>query len=689
MKLLGKRRKLGNQGLSLVELLCSIAILGMLAMVVSSVLVVSANSYRRENADTDAQQEAQLVANQITDLLIDSSTNGAATQVDFASGRLTITQGDALWYEVVHDAEHMKLNLTQQKLVADVWKVETQVMAENVKEFSVDTSQFDETGNISVKIVYMKGTEEYPAVFNVTARNKENTTGTIATVNLSVPSEIVQEPGQSCYRFEPQISGGTGTLSYACEGNTDTNTKVLVEADGKVRVMVGNLETANMFRIKVTAAVTGASGTTSHINRYVRVYVRRATTVKVTGTLNGGSPFQWGARYGLQASVDGNYMEQRVGEDYDTSDPSDPNHYVDPKKVYHEWVVASNMTPGTSWHWDNVNDNAGTRTLVLDGNMQDGEIITVTAKAAHPLGTNKSGSLYYPAAKGYWVLSKTDAALNQDGGWLRLTNDAQASVNGPKVQGLKATLGGTRHVIEVRFREYPDGNYDSPVYCYGGVSVGSGGWLRNIYGGDADDSMSVNIRPLLTRVMDYRKDYEIQIRLSIVDDAGNKVWPTDTTPESEYMVGNIMQRVGVSFKSNLLAFSDAYKTSEGSSPSINMSKGNQVQNVLEMDRVQGVVRANEFENGFVFIAEKKIGGVWVSVPASEGINCQNQQGRMALKFDGDNFGGDYRVKVEVSGMPSSKLVGTVMTDLPNITYKLWDEATGQGIFYFHVNKVNW
>lgn len=697
MKLLGKRRKLGNQGLSLVELLCSIAILGMLAMVVSSVLVVSANSYRRENADTDAQQEAQLVANQITDLLIDSSTDGT-TQVRFVAPKLTITQGN-IGYEVVQVGSELKysqynLDADGSRYVLDdygnrrAWREDLddlwQLMAENLQanSFKVNDSKFAETGNVSVEMVYMKGTEEYPVAFNVTARNREQMPETIATVTLSAPSEIIQEPGQNWYRINAAIIGGTGTLSYSCEGQTDL-VGTRVNADGTV--VVGDKETANMFRVKVTAAVAGPSGTTSHISRYVKVYVRRATTVSVTGSRSSGIDCQSGAKYQLAASVDGNYMAQDTGKDYDTSDPSDPNHYVNPYQVYSDWDVVSNKSPATGWHWENIDNAAGTRTLVLDGNMQDGEVITVTAKAAHPLGVNKSATHYRPAAKGYWVLTKTDSTLIPGGGWLRQTDTAQATVNGPKVDALKAAFHGTRIEIETRFREYPGGTYGS----YGGVVVPGGGWLTNIYGGDANNSMTINIRPEITNALVYNKAYEIQIRLKIVDNAGNQVWPTDTTPESEYMLTNVMQPVSVGFKSALLGFDNAYWNADGSAPTINMHKGDIV-DVMEIVSAQGI-EVERIANKLVYHLEKKnAAGVWEDVPSSEHVWCQMPNRSLKMKFDGDHFGGDYRVKVTAEQMPQSVLVGNVLTQLPATkTYTLWDEATGQDIFYFHINQVSW
>lgn len=82
-------KKHDNRGLTLVELLCSIAILSVLAAAVGSVLVVSAKNYQRGTSEINLQQEAQLTANQIADLIIDTT---APLQYDAAANTLTVNK---------------------------------------------------------------------------------------------------------------------------------------------------------------------------------------------------------------------------------------------------------------------------------------------------------------------------------------------------------------------------------------------------------------------------------------------------------------------------------------------------------------------------------------------------------------------------------------------------------------------
>lgn len=675
MKLLGKRQKLGNQGLSLIELLCSMAILGMLGMVVSSVLVVSANSYRRENADTGAQQEAQLVANQITDLLIDASAHGAVAQVSFdpATGTLTITQGN-IGYEVSYVSSEQKLYYSQYQLDASGNRLNVtpkQLMAENVKSFSVDVSSFAETGNIAVDMVYTKDTEEYPAAFTVTARNMEQTPE-VVEAELKVPAEIIQEPSQNFYKIRANIIGGSGTLTYTCEGHSDL-VGTRVDPDGTV--VIGNKETANMFRVKVTATVNGPSGAITK-EQYVRIYVRRATAVSVAGRLDSGTDCQAGAKYRLEAFVDGNNMNKAVGTDYDDpADPSDPNSYVDPYGI--NWSVSGvdaslyKLTP------DATDNNKAT--LVLLGNLPNDTELTVTAKAAHPQGTNKSGAAYYPGAEAYWKLKKSgsgESVFVMGDGWLRQTDRAQATVNGEKLNEVKPPHGG-RHTFQVRFRKYPDGTWEE----YGPAP---GGWLNNKYGGDADDSMTINMRPLLTGALDYSKDYEMQIRMTIYDNAGNKVWPTASTPESEYLISSVVYRVGVIFKGDHLGFGDTTMVNEASAPTVKMAR-DQGYDMMHYTGIQGI-EASAISNQLAFILEKKNNaGGWDQV--TQNVEIQNANGTFKLTFrNSDNYTGNYRVKVYARDMPNWQLEGLNLVNKGNINYILYDEATGHNIFYFNVTK---
>ncbi len=70
-KIIGKSYK-DNRGLSLVEVLCAVAIMALVTGVIGSVIVISTRTYRRGISETNIQQEAQLAANNIGNIIKDA-----------------------------------------------------------------------------------------------------------------------------------------------------------------------------------------------------------------------------------------------------------------------------------------------------------------------------------------------------------------------------------------------------------------------------------------------------------------------------------------------------------------------------------------------------------------------------------------------------------------------------------------
>ena len=65
------RKKMENKGFTLVELIVCLAIMTIVAGSVGAFIVAGNNSYLRGNKELTLQEEAQLAANQMIDLIID------------------------------------------------------------------------------------------------------------------------------------------------------------------------------------------------------------------------------------------------------------------------------------------------------------------------------------------------------------------------------------------------------------------------------------------------------------------------------------------------------------------------------------------------------------------------------------------------------------------------------------------
>lgn len=73
MVVLMKRFRLKNKGITLVELIITVAIMTIVGGAITSFVVVAQKNYNSGSADTDLQYEAQMVVNQLQDLIIDTA----------------------------------------------------------------------------------------------------------------------------------------------------------------------------------------------------------------------------------------------------------------------------------------------------------------------------------------------------------------------------------------------------------------------------------------------------------------------------------------------------------------------------------------------------------------------------------------------------------------------------------------
>ena len=83
------RKKMENKGFTLVEIIVCLAIMTIVAGSVGAFIVAGNNSYLRGNKELTLQEEAQLAANQMIDLIIDvekdikfTNTTGTAVDLD-------------------------------------------------------------------------------------------------------------------------------------------------------------------------------------------------------------------------------------------------------------------------------------------------------------------------------------------------------------------------------------------------------------------------------------------------------------------------------------------------------------------------------------------------------------------------------------------------------------------------------
>lgn len=243
------REKRNNGGFSLVEILIAMAILGVVSLVIYSFMTTGARFYQRTSADADIQSEAQLVANTISDLIVDCEVNisydttvsndvaSPGGTLTFSSRVLEISNSD--YQFLIFREDDNLFYLERRPDASDPTRYEAynmdnaQLLAQNVTEFEVDLSRVSGKGNgkniVTFYMTYEKGGRSYSGNYQVNLRN-----------NITVSANSIQ----------PQVKEENLTMI------TVTPSPVTIDVKGKdnPRCVVGQQEkefTANSDAINV------------------------------------------------------------------------------------------------------------------------------------------------------------------------------------------------------------------------------------------------------------------------------------------------------------------------------------------------------------------------------------------------------------------------------------------------------
>lgn len=145
-----------NKGMSLVEVLITVAILAIVIVTAGAFMTTSSRSFAKGSADSDVQDEAELAVNQIEDLIID--VNGGVAMTDDSakmelllyhaedeSGSTVYKKRTVTWDKASGNMECSEWNMlydsSADDYVVDGAAVyENQLLADNVTNFTVDLS---------------------------------------------------------------------------------------------------------------------------------------------------------------------------------------------------------------------------------------------------------------------------------------------------------------------------------------------------------------------------------------------------------------------------------------------------------------------------------------------------------------------------------------------------------------------
>lgn len=476
-----------HKGFTLVELLVGMAILSIVAVAITSFIVAGSKSYAAANTEIVVQQESQLAMNQISDVVIDTtrsvnytgySSDGSVSQqavkdADFtievedksltlfngtgtvvldadgnpvldadgnpeiakdADGKPIIDGGNGNGhnYQFYYDKSEELLYYSEIALNEENFpEADRVVLAEYVKDFSVDLSQVEEKRVVQLTVSYEYNNRIFDTSNNITIRNKVLVNSVNLAVDRSVelsiiPREnmVVLEPGENYYKFStPRIEGRNVTdksvkweiLPEEQSKLTGPDTGFTDTANGIIHI--SSAETVNSFEVTVTTNAVDSEG--NHASAKVIVYVKRVKSVALNKSAdsdseNGASEISAGSTITISAHAEGNKLGVICSNCGD--DTSIDKYVVDNENAY-RWTIVSDpnniCTMTSSGHED--------AQFTISSEAKPGQQVTIEATSllsTKPHDTDKDFGRNYDRVFGRITLTvanhKRDISLGGD-----------------------------------------------------------------------------------------------------------------------------------------------------------------------------------------------------------------------------------------------------------------------------------
>lgn len=684
------------KGFSLVELICTVAILSIVVTSAGSAMVISARSYQRGSTELDLQQQAQITANLLTNLIIDADKVEEPSTAEWGP-LLSVIKVEK---ETVIDDEEVSVNYrykvttgntsegkpaliyTREKL--DGTSSETNILAENITNFEIKRVA-ENSNNIDFKLeVTSTDGKTFKSDYHVTPRNGVSSSSSTSVISnwatIYAENSIVLEPGQT-YELNVSVANSQVTDPAATPfelqnitGVTDTTgTTVSIKDRNTVEIHVGLSET-DSFHFDLTA--TNATALP------VNVLVRRVTGVDVSGEKQSGNHAEAGAVYNVTAQTTGTNLSKVLGAWYDID-------YVPTYPVTWELQgegLPAGKTVGEYAHmleaFGDINNPSCKVELLQD--IPQGASIKVIAVAKHPEGqiagmnTNKSGVMYRGAApiKGEYIIKKNVTAFERG---------KEASIpyqfNVGELGGFRAD--GFKNLYKAKNPGMEDWYYDNIVnqsyfcieYSYAPYnedgSLGSWSTLTRTQDGGATAIMSRE--ESLCFLPD--KEYAVKVKLSIVNrnDRTIKYWPFDDTPEEDYLIEFSIGKTEI------------YSDYTADSPKVIRAGADPIQLVILEENVVGFSAERISEWLRIIIQKKDVNGNWVNANSDDiSIQSPNYSGGLVMNGVKGQNKGEYRILFTLENVPHYIPNGSTPVERARINCNLYDEATGKGIIYLNV-----
>lgn len=572
-----KRLQRDKRGLTLIELVCAIAILGIITATVGGAMVVATNSYRQGTTDAALQQEAQFTANTIESLIIDSTNE---VSFDSDNGKLIIKNEDYT-YVITWDSTAQTLYYSQYNTVDDSEVALDQLLAEHVSHFNVIADNFAVTRNAQIELGMENQGQSFRTDYNITSRNAPDA-AVAPPVDASImcDPEVVLEPLEK-YVFPVTIMGPTNTdFSVTLSDGDRALNMTATPTSGGVKFEVGKDETGGpdgLVNMLITTDARDASG--DPWTKSVIVNIRRVTAIDVSTPVivNGGTAAKAGTEYEMTATLSGTNLDQNFSANHD-------DDYVSP--YTQRWAFTMSDGSAAPVTVDvGTGDRGSVIRFTLNEDIKAGNSLTITGYALHPEGidgtetTNKTGKVY-ATVHDEEVIMVAKSGLTVDS-LIRRGIETEVKVELDKKEMVKANWIATYGSYDETKDAYND-NFTGNVYYRFrpkdedltkadiGVSAGYPNWIKFTDQGNTATYIKFNAADF-TEMM-FMEDYLFEIAYSFkwVKNGVEYTYPLNFDPSKP---DSIADEYIYTFPINAMQvkFADSLKLTNGTGNSINLT----------------------------------------------------------------------------------------------------------------------
>lgn len=408
-----QKLKLENKGFSIVEMLCAIIILTMVTAAISTIVLVSTKVYKSEVTDTNVQQDAQLAANRISEIIKDAvsvAVSGGASETEGSDLEIIKDKDKKNGYRVYLASDN---NLMFEELSGDETSsgLGAQVLAGNITDFTADISEFEKNNIVKITFKVQNDSNDnrsYTANYVMKARNEDSnelTTKLTSYVSVSCPSVLYLEPGQTFY-MDIQTSENVKSVVVTNEKELEDNLGVTVSISNKE-------SSSSLYQAQIVVArdvhddlerelnIVVSDGGSATAPQTTKILIRRVNDLKIsyvvdnrntTGDMQGlyeGA----GTIFTFYANITDQNTRKNVNSDGEAF-----AEYKSTKTV--GWSISAQIDGATVDVYkylkrlDTTEENAASAQYEVIQDMPENFSFTVTAVSLHQTGSNKSNQRY-------------------------------------------------------------------------------------------------------------------------------------------------------------------------------------------------------------------------------------------------------------------------------------------------------